>query len=170
MKVLDIVESKKNPKEKTELIVSSVKQNKLLIKEVIEILKNGKDVEKGFISDSLKHISAELPEILVPYTEAIIEYINYKAPRVTWGVMEAVGNISKQFPEKTASAVPKLMLNTKSKSTVVRWCSAYALSEIAKHNKKLQKELVKKIKAILKTEANNGVKNVYQKALGLIEI
>jgi hypothetical protein len=48
-------------------------------------------------------------------------------------------------------------------------CAAYGLSEIAKHNTKAQKELILRIKEIVKKEKNNGVKNVYLKALKVIE-
>jgi hypothetical protein len=56
----------------------------------------------------------------------------------------------------------KNTIENKDNSTVIRWCSAYALSEIAKASK--NKELIKKIEGISKSEKNNGVKNVYLKA------
>lgn len=58
--------------------------------------------------------------------------------------------------------------HTKDKSTVVRWCAAYALTEIIKSNPKIRKELVPKIEDLLKNEKNNGVRNVYLKALKTI--
>ena len=54
-------------------------------------------------------------------------------------------------------------------TTVIRWGAAYSLSEIAKHSIKAQKELVPRIKEIVRKEKNNGVKNVYLKALKIIE-
>jgi len=39
------------------------------------------------------------------------------------------------------------------------------LTEIAKHNPKLQKDLVSKFNIIVETEQNNGVKNVYLESL-----
>lgn len=56
------------------------------------------------------------------------------------------------------------MINTKDKSTVVRWCAAFALSEIIKYNPKVRNELALKIEELIKSEKNNGVKNVYLKA------
>ena len=50
-------------------------------------------------------------------------------------------------------------------TTVIRWCAAYGLSEIAKHNTKIRKELIPKIKEIVEKEKNNGVKNVCLKAI-----
>ena len=66
-------------------------------------------------------------------------------------------------------AVPNLLINTKNESTVVRWCAAYALSEIVKSNFKTRGTLVPRIEEIVKYETNNGVKNVYLKALNRIE-
>ncbi|GFO97769.1 hypothetical protein ig2599ANME_1979 [groundwater metagenome] len=42
-------------------------------------------------------------------------------------------------------------------TTVTRWCAAYGLSEIAKHNTKAQKELILRIKEIVKKEKNNKI-------------
>jgi hypothetical protein len=61
-----------------------------------------------------------------------------------------------------------LLLNTKDESTVVRWCAAFALSEIAKYNTKKQKELFSIFSEIVKKEKNNGVKNVYVKTLKIL--
>jgi len=59
-------------------------------------------------------------------------------------------------------------LNTKDKGTVVRWSAALALGEIAKYNLNIRASLILKIGVILKREKNNGVKNVYLKALKAI--
>jgi hypothetical protein len=61
------------------------------------------------------------------------------------------------------------LINTDDKSTVVRWCAAYALSEIALHNNELQEELKSRFKQIILKEKNNGVKNVYLKTLNKIK-
>jgi hypothetical protein len=47
-------------------------------------------------------------------------------------------------------------------------CAAFALSEIIKNNPSVREELVPKIEGIVKSEKNNGVKNVYLKALKTI--
>lgn len=73
------------------------------------------------------------------------------------------------YPDKVEKAIPKLFENLRDKSTVVRWCASYALAKIAKYNSKKQKELVIKFQNLIKTEQNNGVKNVCIKALKEIE-
>ena len=86
-----------------------------------------------------------------------------------WGIPETIGNLAEKHPKKVEKAIPYLILNTGDKSTVVRWCAAYALSNIAIYNLDKREELVEKIQSIIVEEKNNGVKNVYLKALKQIE-
>ena len=167
--IVDILQSKRKPKEKVDLLVENIIKNKELFGELIEILKTGTDAEKGTCADVMKHVTKDKPEIAVPYLNEMIEYINYKASRVKWGIPESIGNMAQKFPQEVEKAVSKLFINTKEESTVVRWCAAFALTEIAKYNPKLQKELISQFNKILKKENNNGVRNVYLKALKIIE-
>ena len=164
-RIQELLQSKRKPKEKLAGLIEAVKQKKIPAKEFIEYFKSASDVEKGTCADAMKHISEDEPEILAPYIDELIEYINYDTPRVKWGVPEAIGNLSQKYPDEAGEAIPKLLINTNNKSTVIRWCAAYALSEIAKHNLKVQKEIIPIIREIAKKEKNNGVKNVYLKAL-----
>jgi hypothetical protein len=54
----------------------------------------------------------------------------------------------------------------------VRSCAraAYALSEIIKSNEKIRGKLVPDIEEIVKNKENNGVRNVYIKALRTIGV
>ena len=167
--IVDILQSKRKPKEKVDLLVKNIIKNKELFEELIEILKKGTDVEKGTCADVMKHVTKDKPEIAAPYINEMIEYINYKASRVKWGIPESIGNMAQKFSQEVEKAVPKLFINTKEESIVVRWCAAFALTEIAKYNPKLQKELISQFNKILKKETNNGVRNVYLKALKIIE-
>jgi len=54
-------------------------------------------------------------------------------------------------------------------TTVIRWCSAYALAEIAKYNAKSRKQLVPVFEKAILEENNNGVRNVFVKALKAFE-
>ena len=156
------------PKEKLASLVEAVTKKKITAKEFVEYFKSASDTEKGTCADAMKHISKEKPEILAPYIDELIGYINYDVPRVKWGIPEAIGNMSQRFPKETEKAIPKLMVNTKDKSTVIRWCAAYGLTEIAKNNDKTRKELLPLFESMVKKETNNGVRNVYVKALRLI--
>jgi hypothetical protein len=164
----DIIKSKKAQKVKVGLLTARIVEDGKRFEELIDILKTGSDVEKGICADVAKHVAKENPEILVPYISTLIEFIDYKASRVRWGVPESLGYVARQFPDLAERAVPKLMHNTRDESTVVRWCAAFALSEITMHNMKLQKKLLTTIEEIAEKEKNNGVKNVYLKASKII--
>ena len=127
--------------------------------------KRGTDVEKGTYATVLKQVSSGNPDIVEPFIDELIDYINHKANRVKWGIPETIGNIAEKYPKKVEKAIPNLLLNTEDKSTVVRWCAAYALSKIAIHNPVKRKELVEEFHKLIAEEKNNGVKNVYLKAL-----
>jgi hypothetical protein len=161
----DILTLKIKPKEKQVKLVEAVCNGKINNKEFIEFFKSASDVDKGTCADVMKHVSEQKPEILAPYIEVLVEYINYPLPRVKWGVPESIGNMAKKYPDKVEKAIPKLLLNTKDESTVVRWCAAYALAEIAQYNTKKQKELISFFSEIVKKEKNDGVKNIYLKTL-----
>jgi len=153
------------PKEQAAFLTESIAKDKKLFAQLIEILKSGSDVDKGTAADVMKHVSKNTPELVAPYIDDLVDYINYKAPRVKWGVPETIGNLAQKYPTEVEKAIPKLLVNTKDKSTVVRWCAAFALTEIAKGNPAIRKELGSKIEEIVQNETNNGVKNVYLKAL-----
>lgn len=168
----EILGSSVKPKEKQTKLVEAVLSGAVLSDIFFEYFESAKDSGKGYCADAMKHISAEKPEMLAPYIEKLIEYINYKLPRVKWGVQEAIGNMSKEYPDQTAKAIPNLLKNTTDDSintTVIKWCAAYALTEIAKNNPSTRDQLVPIFAEIIDREANNGVRNVYIKALKKIE-
>lgn len=164
----EILHSKAKPKEKQVTLVEAVVSGKIPVKGLIDFFELASDVDKGNCSDAMKHISAEKPELLVPYIDILLKYINYKLPRVKWGVPEAIGNMAKHYPDKVEIAIPYLLKNTtddRINSTVIKWCAAFALSEIAKYNSNTREQLFPIFTEIIEKEKNNGVKNVYIKAL-----
>ena len=168
--IKQLLQSKRKPKEKVTLLIENIKSNKVLLGELMEVFKTGSDVEKGACAEVMQQVSKDHPEIVFPYLDILIEYINYQAPRVKWGVPESIGNLAQQYPAEAAKAIPNLLQNTKEESTVVRWCAAFALAEIAKYNIEAQNDLVPLFKKFIQEEKNNGVRNVYIKALKFIEM
>jgi len=156
---------KGKPKELVSFLTKNVKDDKKLFAQLVECLKTGSDVEKGICGDVMKYVSRDNPEYVIPYVDTVIDYLNYRASKVKWVTAEVIGNITQRFPEEASKAVPKLLINTKDNGTVTRWSAAFALSEIVKYNSRIHKELVPQITEIIKKENNNGVKNVYLKAL-----
>jgi HEAT repeat protein len=169
MKLQKIMNSNLKHKEKVGTIVNEIKKSNLLFDELVELFRSGNDVVKGNCAEVMKFISQENPELFLPYIDELIEYINYKAPRVKWGIPESIGYLAEKYPDKVGKAAPKLLENTNHKSTVVRWCAAFGLVGIAKHNKDLRDELIEQFNQIIRKEQNNGVKNVYIKALKQIQ-
>jgi hypothetical protein len=167
----ELLKSKIQPKEKQTQLVNAVVQKKIPAKEFIGYFESGSDVDKGTLADVMKHVSEQDPDLLAPFIDRLVKFINYKASRVKWGVPEAIGNMAKKYPDKVVPAIPFLLVNTvenKTNTTVIRWCAAYALSEIAKNNPKTRDELLPVFSKIIETDTNNGVKNVYNKSLKAI--
>jgi len=123
------------------------------------------DVEKGILMEALEYATGTGPEIAEPVLDVVIECLRCEAPKVKWEAARVLGNVTHRFPDRALKSLPSLLENAKHKGTVVRWSAAYALGEMVKHNKKAKRRLLQEIETILKREKNNGVKNVYLKAL-----
>ncbi len=119
--------------------------------------------------ESLEYASEDKPEIIAPKLDFIIEHLEDKAPRVKWEAARIIANLSGKFSDKLQKAIPNLLKNTQDKGTVVRWSAAFALGEIAKNNPKTRKQLLPIFEKNIESEKNNGVKNVYIKAMKIIE-
>jgi len=165
IKIKDILNSQMKPKERVSKIVESINVDVTLFEQLIEIFRIGSDVEKGTCAEVMKFVSKNNPELIVPYIDELVDNINHNASRVKWGVPESIGNVAQKYPKDVQKAIPNLLKNTMDTSTVVRWCAGYAISEIIKYNSEIQDKLIPKINDIIKQEKNNGVKNVYLKAL-----
>ncbi len=151
------------PKELVAHLTQKIVDDHQQFNQLMECLRSGTDVEKGTCADVIKHVSKEAPDLVAPHIDELIRYVNYKAPRVRWGIPEDIGSIAATHPREAAKAVPSLLRNTEDSSTVVRWCAAYALTQIAQNSH--QAALTDKIKELAEKEQNSGVKNLYQKTL-----
>jgi len=168
----EIIQSKIKPKEKQTRLVEALIDGIISTRELMDYFVTASDVDKGTCADVMKNVSAQNPTLLAPYIDILLEYINSPLPRVKWGVPEAIGNMARRYPEETAKAIPYLLKNTTDEienTTVIKWCAAYALAEIAKSSTKSRKELLPIFNEITEKEKNNGVKNVYLKAMKLIK-
>jgi hypothetical protein len=86
VKVLDEIRTwRGRPKELVAFLVESIEKDEKLFSQLIEVLKSGSDVEKGTVADVMKHVSKDNPEIAAPYIDDLVEYVNYRVPRVKWG-------------------------------------------------------------------------------------
>jgi hypothetical protein len=113
----------------------------------------------------MRYISKDEPEIVLPHIDFMIDHFDGAGVRVKWEAAETIHNVAQRFPEKVTKAILKPFESINDRSTVARWSVAYALTEIAKNNARLQKELTTKFKEILEKERNHDERNVYIKAL-----
>ena len=95
----------------------------------------------------------------------MIGQISADAPRVKWEASETVGRVSGEFPDLVTSAIPVLIENTRHEGTVVRWSTAFALTEIARNNPGSRSELIPLFEELVAGETQNGVRKLYEKAL-----
>ena len=156
-------------KQQVEQIVEIARRDPAVLAQVVDLLRSGSDVEKGTAAEVFKFVAADAPGMLLPHIQVLCEFIDHRAPRVRWGCPEAIGHLARAYPAEVEGAIPKLIANLQDKSTVVRWCAAFALAEIAKHNRERQGELLARFREWIETETNNGVRNVYAKAIKAIE-
>jgi HEAT repeat protein len=166
--ILEVLASDKSHKEQVAVMARMALASRKSLAQLFSVLRTGNAVEKGTAAEVMKFVSQEKPEIMLPYVDALIGNIDDTVPRVRWGCPEAIGNIAKKYPQEVEGAIPKLRKNLNDESTVVRWCAAYALSEIAMNHSGKQEELRIFFRRKIKTEKNNGVRNVFLKALKAI--
>jgi len=169
MNLLDeIRKSNKKPKELLVYLSEKVKKDKKLLSDFSDCLKDASAPEKGTLMETLEYASKDNPEVAIPHLNEVINHLSFDAPRVKWEAARVIANVSSKYPDKALLSIDRLLFNTKDKGTVVRWSTAFAIGEIAKFNKNKQRSLVSIIENLIKKEQNNGVKNVYQKALKII--
>jgi hypothetical protein len=170
-KIEHILHSKDKPKCKQAAFGDAILSFEITLADFFSFFQSGKDSDKGACADALKYISAKNPALLAPYLDILIEYINHPLPRVKWGVPEAIGNLAKDFPGEVEIAIPNLLKNTtadEKNSTVIRWCAAYSLGQIARYNPVAREKLIPIFIDLINQEQNAGVKNVYIKAMKAI--
>lgn len=165
----EILKSKIKPKEKVTLLAKKLEENKKLITDLIAYFKITSTAEKGASIEAIEYITAKKPKFAGSCLDFVIDQINGDDPRVKWEACRIIANISKEFPDETANVIPKLIINTKDDGTVVRWSAALALTKIAINNPKTQKKLISMFSELAKKEENSGVKNIYVKALKVLE-
>lgn len=165
LEVEQILKSKTKPKEKQGQLVEALKNGQIELEELLGFYKSAKDPEKGTLLSAITKITKDNPEFINHQIDFVIDQITYKAPRVKWESSEIIANIAEKYPEKTALAIPNLVGNIDNEGTVVRWSTAFALTAIAKHNKKTNNELIPLFEEQLGEEVNQGVRKIYEKAL-----
>ncbi|HYC40577.1 MAG TPA: hypothetical protein VEB63_08820 [Chitinophagaceae bacterium] len=134
--------------------------------QLIPISADNKGKNKAILIESLEHASKTNPELIDSETfRFLIESLKDEVPRVKWESAKAISHTAHLYPKLLEKAVMNLLSNTAHSGTVVRWSAAGALSKILHCQTSINKKLVTAIENILKSEADNAIRKIYQKAL-----
>jgi len=140
--------------------------NELPIDELLAYAERQKATDKATCIEAIEFATKKAPEIA---DENLLDYVTKALkddePRVKWESAKVIGNIAKLFPNQLDKSINNLLLNAENKGTVVRWATAYALSEILKLKTENNKKLLPKIEILCEKETDNGVKKKYIDAL-----
>ncbi len=154
------------PSEKTETISKWLLEKTISIKELIDYAQTEKESVKATCIEAIEYATEEDPSIA---NENVLNFVsqtlNEKAPRVKWESARVIGNIAHLFPAKLNNAVGNLLANSDDSGTVVRWSTAFALSEILKLKTKLNDELLPAVEAVSRREEKNSIKRIYNEAI-----
>jgi hypothetical protein len=138
----------------------------LPLDELVAYAEKQKAADKATCIEAVEYATKKDPSIadenlLIYVTKALKDL----EPRVKWESAKVIGNIAKMFPALLDKAINNLLPNAENKGTVVRWATAYALSEILKLKTVSNKKLLPKIESLCEQEVDNGVKKKYVDAL-----
>jgi HEAT repeat protein len=168
-KILEILHSDNKPKMKVTLLANEIKKDESLVDDLVNIFESLSTGEQGHLMESLEYATQEQPETAASQIGFVIQHLGHPAPRIKWESSRIIANMAFKFPDLTEQAIPDLLKNTEDPGTVVRWSTAFALGEIAKESITAQETLIPIMKDQVEKEKNNGVRNVYRKALSWIE-
>lgn len=164
--IINIFQQKIKPKEKINLLVEALMEEKISLQELLDFYSKTTDSQKGSCLSALAEITKEEPRFVGNMIDFVIKQLPSKAPRVKWEAGEIIANIAAEYPQQIASSVPELIKNSKQDNgTVVRWSAAFALTEIVRSSSKMEKQLLPKFRKMIDAEKNNGVKKFYIKTL-----
>jgi len=140
--------------------------NELPIDELLAYAERQKATDKATCIEAIEFATKKTPEIA---DENLLDYVTKALqddePRVKWESAKVIGNVANLFPNQLDKSINHLLLNAENKGTVVRWATAYALSEILKLKTENNKKLLPKIEILCEKETDNGVKKKYIDAL-----
>jgi len=150
------------PKEKTEALSQLVLGSPRIMDELISFAMISNDPIKATVIESFEFATKLKPEIA---SKSMLHFVSQalteKAPRVKWESAKVIGNIAHLYPQLLEEAIKNLLINTKHSGTVVRWSAAFALSQIIKLKRSINKELIPAIETICEREEKNSIKKIY---------
>ena len=155
----------------TEVIAKGIQQKTIDIAKLLEFADTSVDTKKATCIEALEFVTKTNPKILEKESlKKILNYLEEKAPRIKWESAKVTGNTIHLYPALIGDATTKLLNNIEKQGTVVRWATAYALSEIVKLNTKFNSDLIPVIEQIISNEEKNSIKKIYLAALKKVKI
>jgi aspartate-semialdehyde dehydrogenase len=140
--------------------------NEMPIEELLAYAEKQKATDKATCIEAVEYATKKAPTIA---DESLLEYVTKalkdEEPRVKWESAKVIGNIAKLFPTQLDKAIKNLLPNAQNTGTVVRWATAYALSEILKLKTENTINLLPIIEQLCEKEEDNGVKKKYLDAI-----
>ncbi len=158
------------PKQKTETLSQLLLDKQLSIGELIEFAQQAKDPIKATCIEAIEFVTQKQPELVdkTAFT-FVVNTLTDKAPRIKWESAKVIGNTAHLHNERIDEAIKHLLLNTKHEGTVVRWSTAFALTQILKlktpHNTYLLQELTQ----ICTLEEKESIKKIYLKSFNELD-
>jgi hypothetical protein len=157
--------SKMKHKAQATLIAVQAARDDYILGQLFEILRTGTDVERGTAAEVMKLVSQECPDRMAPYIDELIEFIDYKAPRVRWGCPESLRHLAKDYPDQVEKTILKLLAKLerpKHGSALVRGICFAGNFQIQPAKTIRAASLFQRF---ITTEQNNGVRKLYIKAI-----
>lgn len=161
----DILRSKLKPKEKEAALVRLIKKGESFLEELMIFMETARDADVGLCMAAIAEAAKDEPRLVARHLGWLIKHINHRSSKVRWETSEIIAEAAPKYPHETWEAVPKLKANIKDGGTVVRWSAAAALTAIAAAHPPYRSKLIPFFEKMIQEEENNGVRNVYVKAL-----
>jgi len=138
----------------------------LPLEELLVYADHQKAKDKATCIEAIEYATKKKPAIadenLLAY---LITALKDDEPRVKWESAKVIGNTAKNLSAQVERSIDTLLANASNTGTVVRWATAYALSEIVKLRTASNDRLLPKIELLCEKEQDNGVKKKYLEAL-----
>ncbi len=168
MTTLEILSDKTlKGKEKTNIIAEQLLTQVVLCKDIMGIIGFSKDTFKAICLEALEIATKTKPELIhMECIEVLDQCLISKSPRVKWESARVIGNCAAFFKDQQLELViPQLIMNTEDSGTVVRWSSAFALTQLAKKHESLRPQLKPMFESIVNREEKNSIRKMYVSAL-----
>jgi HEAT repeat protein len=122
--------------------------DKKAVKELIDLLDHKKSAVRNDVIKVIYEIAERKVDLVIPYTDAILQLLDHKDNRMIWGAMTALTAISSKKPEKMADHLPEILDAMDNGSVITRDHGIMilcAVAEIKKHHEDCMELLLEQL-------------------------